>query len=66
MQISLNGEARQVTEGSTVADLLRDLELQGARVAVERNQRIVPTPARGAEHLAEGDRLEIVTFVGGG
>jgi sulfur carrier protein len=66
MQISLNGEARQVTEGATVADLLRDLELEGARVAVERNQRIISTPSRGAELLADGDRLEIVTFVGGG
>jgi thiamine biosynthesis protein ThiS len=66
VQISLNGEPRQVTQGSTVADLLRELELEGARVAVERNQRIVPTPSRAAERLAEGDRLEIVTFVGGG
>jgi thiamine biosynthesis protein ThiS len=66
MQISLNGETRQVTDGSTVADLLRELELEGARVAVERNRRIVATPARGSERLAEGDRLEIVTFVGGG
>jgi sulfur carrier protein len=66
MQISLNGEARQVPDGSTVADLLRELELEGARVAVERNRVIVPTASRGAERLAAGDRLEIVTFVGGG
>jgi len=66
MKISLNGEARQVGEGSTVADLLRELELETARVAVERNRRIVPSPARGVERLAEGDQLEIVTFVGGG
>ena len=66
MQISLNGEARQVDDGITVADLLRTLKLEGARVAVERNRVIVPTPSRGAERLAAGDRLEIVTFVGGG
>ena len=66
MQISLNGEARQVADGSTVADLLRELKLEAARVAVERNRVIVPGRARAAERLAEGDRLEIVTFVGGG
>ena len=66
MQISLNGESRQVADGSTVADLLRDLRLEAARVAVERNRKIVPSSARGAERLADGDRLEIVTFVGGG
>ena len=64
--ISLNGEGRQVPEGSTVADLLRALKLEGARVAVERNKRIVPSAARAEERLAEGDQLEIVTFVGGG
>jgi sulfur carrier protein len=66
MQIVLNGEARQVVEGSTVADLLRQLQLETARVAVERNRRIVPLLSRGAERLADGDQLEIVTFVGGG
>jgi sulfur carrier protein len=66
MQILLNGEARQVADGSTVTDLLHQLQLGTARVAVERNRRIVPLLSRGAERLAEGDQLEIVTFVGGG
>lgn len=66
MTVILNGEAREVREGSTVADLLGALGLSEARVAVERNRAIVPASARAAERLAEGDRLEVVTFVGGG
>ena len=66
MQVFLNGETREVADGATVADLILTLGLGAARVAVERNQRIVPSPARPAEKLADGDRLEIVTFVGGG
>ncbi len=66
MRVTLNGEARELREGSTVADLLRELALAEARVAVELNQRIVPSAARASASLAEGDRLEVVTFVGGG
>jgi thiamine biosynthesis protein ThiS len=66
MQISLNGEQREVADGTTVADLLRQLQLETARVAVERNRRIVPLLSRAAERLTEGDQLEVVTFVGGG
>jgi sulfur carrier protein len=49
-----------------VASLLAELGAAGPRVAVERNRRIVPRAEHGAEKLAEGDRLEVVTFVGGG
>lgn len=65
-QVILNGEPREVSDGTTVADLLTALGLGEARVAVERNKRIVSSPSRPTERLAEGDRLEIVTFVGGG
>lgn len=66
MNISLNGDAREVPAGSTLADLLRELGLAGRPVAVERNLEIVPRSAHGATVLAEGDRIEIVTMVGGG
>jgi sulfur carrier protein len=65
MRLLVNGEPREVPEGATVLDLLRTLGVRG-RVAVERNGTVL----RQAEHvevqLAEGDALEVVTFVGGG
>lgn len=66
MRIRVNGEDRDVAEGSTVASLLVELGLGGRRVAVERNRDVVPAPAWDAERLAEGDELEVVHFVGGG
>ena len=66
MEINVNGQNRQVDAGTTVARLLEQLELAGKPVAVEINLELVPR-AKHAEHrLAEGDRLEIVTLVGGG
>ena len=66
--ITVNGETRAVAAGTTVAALLRALELEtpGGRIAVERNREIVPRSRFGAERLRAGDRLEIVHFVGGG
>lgn len=66
MTIHVNGETREIPDGTTVADLLRDLGLAGRPVAVERNLEIVPRSAHGSEALAAGDRIEIVTMVGGG
>lgn len=63
--ITLNGEARQVREGS-IADLVAALGLDVKKVAVERNREIVPRSTLGDVMLAEGDALEIVHFVGGG
>lgn len=66
VELIVNGEGRQVPEGTTVAQLLEQLGLGGKFVAVEVNLEVVPR-ARHAEHrLADGDRLEIVTLVGGG
>lgn len=66
MEITLNGEPRTVAEGTTVAELIAQLELQPKFVAVERNLQVVP----GAQHadcrLSPGDQLEVVTLVGGG
>ena len=53
-------------ERSTVADLLRELDLTGKRVAVERNGEIVPRSRYAASPLAAGDKLEIIAAVGGG
>lgn len=64
--ITLNGTPRQVPPGTTVADLLRELDLNPRFLAVERNCGVVPRAAHGECRLEEGDRLEIVTLVGGG
>jgi thiamine biosynthesis protein ThiS len=66
IQISVNGETLRVPSGSTVADVLRQLSLDRARVAVEHNLRVVPRAEHASLRLNHGDRLEIVTFVGGG
>lgn len=66
LTIILNGDPRRVTEGSSIADLLAQLELPAAKVAVERNLAIVPRSTFADVRLAEGDALEIVHFVGGG
>ncbi len=64
--IFVNGESRQVADGATVAQLIADLKLDGRHVAVEVNLELVPRSRHTEHHLAEGDRLEIVTLVGGG
>lgn len=64
--IRVNGEDRQVPDGHSVADLLADLGLGDRRVAVERNREVIPRAQHGSTRLAAGDRLELVTFVGGG
>ena len=65
LAITLNGEPRRAAPGS-IADLVRSLELDPAKVAVERNGEIVPRSTLSAVPLGEGDVLEIVHFVGGG
>lgn len=66
MQISVNGQPRELPESMTVLELLDQLELQPRRVAVEQNKKIVRRSSFGQAPLAEGDRIEIVTLVGGG
>ena len=66
MQVTINGERRDLAAGVTVADLLRDLGIDGRKVAVERNLEIVPKSAFGVTPVADGDHLEIVHFIGGG
>jgi thiamine biosynthesis protein ThiS len=64
--IVLNGEARELVIGQTVGDLLRELGLDSRQVAVERNREVVLRAEHGSTVLADGDQLEVVTFVGGG
>lgn len=66
VEIQLNGEPRTVPGGTTVAGLLEALDVDGRRVAVERNRRIVPRDERAETALEAGDVVEIVQFVGGG
>ena len=64
--ITVNGEARPLSGPTTVADLLSAIGLDGRKVAVERNEAIVPRSAYAATRLEPGDSLEIVHFIGGG
>ena len=66
MKVLVNDEAVELPEGASVADLLKQLGLAGRSVAVERNLEIVPRSRHGETRLADGDRLEVVTLVGGG
>lgn len=66
MRIVLNGEEREVADGLTVAGLLETLDVPRRYVAVERNREIVPRARHAETVLADGDRVEIVTMVGGG
>ena len=66
MQISVNGEERRFEGVTDVAALVAKLGLDTRKVAVERNREIVPRSAYAATPLADGDRIEIVTFIGGG
>lgn len=65
LSLTVNGEPRRAEPG-TIADLVRALGLDPAKVAVERNGDIAPRARLGVIALAEGDVLEIVHFVGGG
>lgn len=64
--ITVNGERRSLPAGATVADLVAALGLKSNQVAVERNRELVRRAEHAAVVLAEGDRIEVVTFFGGG
>jgi len=65
MRILINGEERE-TEARDIAALVVELDLDPRKVAVEHNLAIVPKSLHASTPLSEGDRLEIVQFVGGG
>ena len=66
MNVTINGEAREVPEGLSVASLLAHLGLAPERVAIERNLEILPRAQWDATRVQPADRYEIVHFVGGG
>ena len=66
MQITVNGEPHEVSEGTTAAQLVEQLGLTGRRIAMERNETIVPRSRYDETVLNEGDRIEIIHAVGGG
>jgi sulfur carrier protein len=66
MDVVVNGVARELAEGASVRELLEQLEIGGARIAVAVNRRVVPRSAFETHELAAGDRVEILEAVGGG
>ncbi len=66
MNVTINGEKREVPAGLNVAGLLAHLQLTAGRVAIERNLEILPRPQWEQTLVQPGDRYEIVHFVGGG
>ncbi|MSO97603.1 MAG: sulfur carrier protein ThiS [Rhodospirillaceae bacterium] len=66
MNITINGEPRDLPNAATVAAMLKQLGIESGKVAVERNLEIVPKSAFTNTVLAEGDKIEIVHFIGGG
>ena len=66
MQIIVNGNPTQVADGTDMAGLIDQLELNGQRLAVEVNEELVPRSRFGEHRLAPGDQVEIIHAVGGG
>jgi sulfur carrier protein len=66
MLLVVNGESTVAPDAITVEGLLKHMELGGRRVGVEVNRVVVPRSLHGQTRLNEGDRIEIIEFVGGG
>jgi thiamine biosynthesis protein ThiS len=66
LRIEVNGESREVEPGATLDDLVRQLSLVPERLAVERNRQVIRRADWPSAALQDGDRIEIVHFVGGG
>jgi len=66
VRVELNGEPKELAEGTTLSTLIQQLSLAPERVAVELNRDVVRRTDWPATRLSEGDRVEIVHFVGGG
>jgi thiamine biosynthesis protein ThiS len=66
MEVTVNGERREIEEGATVAALLERLGVPVSVAVVERNGSVVPRSGFAAEILGAGDRIEVVRFIGGG
>jgi thiamine biosynthesis protein ThiS len=66
LQVQINGEKREVADRSSLDDLVRELSLPPARIAIELNRDVVRRADWNRTILNDGDRIEIVHFVGGG
>ena len=66
MEVTVNGEPRQLEEGATLDELVRSLSLAPERVAVELNREVVRRADWPGVEVKDGDRVEVVHFVGGG
>lgn len=66
MQIFLNGESQEIDAGTSIEALVRTLADDPRGIAIERNLEIVPKGEHANTLLEDGDRLEVVQFVGGG
>ena len=66
MQIILNGTEKKFQDQISIATLIKELGLDERKIAVERNREIVPRTAFNSVSLCEGDKIEIVHFIGGG
>ena len=66
MHITVNGDSRALINALTISDFLKDLGVDSRKVAVELNLEIVPKSTFGTVMVRDGDRLEIVHFIGGG
>ena len=66
MHLTINGDSKPFPDGLTLSTLVEHLGMKSDRVAIELNHNIVPRPSWPTTELHEGDKLEIVHFVGGG
>jgi len=66
LRVELNGEPKELPEGATLLSLIEQLSLAPERVAVELNRDVVRRADWPATRLSDGDRVEVVHFVGGG
>ncbi len=66
MQLEVNGEATRLPRGTTLSQLLKQLQLTERRLAVEHNQEVIPRSEYDDLQLQDGDQVEIVHAIGGG
>jgi thiamine biosynthesis protein ThiS len=66
LRVYINGESREISGTSSLAELINQLDLPAARIAIELNREVVRRSDWGGTVLREDDRIEIVHFVGGG
>lgn len=66
INVTVNGTPHTFAPGTSIDEVVRSLELGGRKFAVERNRQVLPRAQHATTQVADGDVLEVVTFVGGG